>query len=129
MDIHKPKPWHGLREFAKEFGTIVVGVLVALGAEQAVERLEWAHKARLAEDLMRAEIGGDDGPQVYIRIATAHCEIQRLAEVRQMIDDGASRAAIVETVRPLRTVPYTWDSAAYRAADSPESSFTCLAIS
>ncbi len=24
MDIHKPKPWHGLREFAKEPGAIVL---------------------------------------------------------------------------------------------------------
>ncbi len=37
MDIHKPKPWHGLREFLKEYAIIVVGVLTALGAEQAVE--------------------------------------------------------------------------------------------
>ena len=41
MEIHKPKPWHGWREFLKEIGTIVIGVLIALGAEQAVE---WAHR-------------------------------------------------------------------------------------
>src|SRR5581483_1814689 len=40
MDIHKPKPWHGVREFAKEYAIIVVGVLTALGAEQGVE---WVH--------------------------------------------------------------------------------------
>ncbi|MDB5442210.1 MAG: hypothetical protein JWP73_586, partial [Phenylobacterium sp.] len=33
MDIHKPKPWHGLREFLKEYAIIVVGVLTALAAE------------------------------------------------------------------------------------------------
>ena len=37
MDIHKPKPWHGVREFLKEYVIIVVGVLTALAAEQAVE--------------------------------------------------------------------------------------------
>ena len=31
MDIHKPKPWHGFREFLKEYAIIVVGVLTALG--------------------------------------------------------------------------------------------------
>jgi hypothetical protein len=39
MDIHKPKPWHGVREVLKEVGTIVVSVLIALGAEQAVEAI------------------------------------------------------------------------------------------
>jgi hypothetical protein len=43
MDIHKPKPWHGFREFLKEYLIIVVGVLTALGAEQAVEWLHWRH--------------------------------------------------------------------------------------
>jgi len=37
MDIHhKPKTWHGWHEFLKEFGTIVLGVSVALAAEQGV---------------------------------------------------------------------------------------------
>src|SRR5206468_1746189 len=41
MDIHKPKPWHGFREFLKEYLIIVVGVLTALGGEQVVE---WSHR-------------------------------------------------------------------------------------
>ncbi len=41
MDIHKPKPWYGAREFLKEYVIIVVGVLTALGAEQVVEHLRW----------------------------------------------------------------------------------------
>jgi hypothetical protein len=118
MDIHKPKPWHGVREFIKEFGTIVVGVLVALGAEQAVERLEWAHKAHLAEELMRSEIAGDDGPQVYFRIAFARCQTQELAEIRGLVEDGAARNLIVPRITLLGAMYYTWDSAAYRAADS-----------
>jgi hypothetical protein len=61
MDIHKPKPWHGLREFAKEFGTIVLGVLVALGAEQAVESLHRQAEVREARDTLRAEIAEDMG--------------------------------------------------------------------
>ena len=41
MDIHKPKPWHGWREFLKEYAIIVVGVLTALAAEQVVDWLHW----------------------------------------------------------------------------------------
>ena len=32
MDIHKPHSMHSLREFLKEGGIIVLGVLIALGA-------------------------------------------------------------------------------------------------
>jgi hypothetical protein len=37
MDIHKPKPWHGVREFLKEYLIVVGGLLTALAAEQGVE--------------------------------------------------------------------------------------------
>ena len=47
MDIHKPKTWHGPGEFFREYLIIVVGVLTALGGEQAIE---WMHRrAELAE--------------------------------------------------------------------------------
>ena len=49
MDIHKPKPWHGLREFLKEYLIIVVGVLTALGLEQVADMLHWRHKIDEAE--------------------------------------------------------------------------------
>lgn len=39
MKLRMPKPLHGWREFAGEVGIIVLGVLIALGAQQLVE---WA---------------------------------------------------------------------------------------
>src|SRR5215469_14774443 len=47
VDIHKPHPWHGWREFLKEYGIIVLGVLTALAGEQAVEHLH--DRAQVAE--------------------------------------------------------------------------------
>ena len=41
MHFHLPKPLHGWREFAGEVGIIVVGVLIALAAEQVVEAIHW----------------------------------------------------------------------------------------
>jgi hypothetical protein len=41
MHFRLPKPLHGWREFAGEVGIIVVGVLIALGAEQVVETIHW----------------------------------------------------------------------------------------
>src|SRR5689334_5895076 len=56
MDVHKPKPWHGFREFLKEYLIIVVGVLTALGAEQVAVA---AHEHRIADEAresVRAEV-------------------------------------------------------------------------
>jgi hypothetical protein len=59
MDIHKPKPWHGLREFLKEYAIIVVGVLTALGAEQGVEWLHWKHRVAETRGQLDREIGSN----------------------------------------------------------------------
>jgi hypothetical protein len=56
MDIHKPKPIHGWREFLKEYGIIVIGVLTALAAEQAVEWASWRHKMADARQALGREI-------------------------------------------------------------------------
>ena len=56
MEFHKPKPIRNWREFLKEFGTIVLGVSVALAAEQAVEWWHW--RGQVAETrTMIASIG------------------------------------------------------------------------
>ena len=47
LDIHKPKPVHSWREFSGEIGIIVVGVLIALAAEQTVQFLH--HRTQVAE--------------------------------------------------------------------------------
>jgi hypothetical protein len=59
MDIHKPKPFHGWREFLKEFGIIVLGVLTALGLEQAVEAVHTHGEVSEAREALRGEIGSD----------------------------------------------------------------------
>jgi hypothetical protein len=59
MDIHKPKPWHGFREFLKEYLIIVVGVLTALGGEQLVEWRRNSDEVAAARAALHHEIGGD----------------------------------------------------------------------
>ncbi len=55
MDVHKPKPVHNWREFASEVGIIVLGVLIALAGEQAVESLSWAHEVRAERAALNSE--------------------------------------------------------------------------
>jgi len=59
MEIHKPKPWHGLREFLNEYLIIVIGVLTALAAEQAVEALRVGSEVREARAAIHAEMRVD----------------------------------------------------------------------
>lgn len=56
MPIKLPTPLNGWRVFAGEVGVIVLGVLIALGAQQAVEELRWRDEVRLTEDALTIEI-------------------------------------------------------------------------
>jgi hypothetical protein len=59
MDIHKPKPWHGVREFLKEYGIIVLGVLTALAFEQTVEWLHTQHDIHQTREALLEEVGAN----------------------------------------------------------------------
>jgi hypothetical protein len=41
VEFHKPKPVHNWRELLTEIGVVVIGVCIALAAEQAVEWWHW----------------------------------------------------------------------------------------
>ena len=85
MDIHKPKPWHGWREFLKEYVIIVVGVLTALGAEAVVSNL---HEARLSAEAKEAVL---DEINVNItfhaaRLESEACIARRIDEIGTLLD-------------------------------------------
>jgi len=88
MDIHKPKPWRGWPEFVKEIGTIVIGVLIALGAEQAVEQLHWAHEVRGARAALAVEMGHSNRHLAY-RVAAEPCIARRLDALDRVIEGTA----------------------------------------
>ena len=56
MRVHLPKPLHGWRAFAGEVGVIVLGVLLALGAEQSVQTLHARTTIEQDTDALRREI-------------------------------------------------------------------------
>ncbi len=59
MHIHKPKAVHGLREFASEIAVVVLGIVIALLGEQAVDAFHWAHKVGAAEKAIKEELAVD----------------------------------------------------------------------
>ena len=84
MDIHKPKPWHGVREFLKEYAIIVVGVLTALAAEQGVEWLHWRHRVEASERTLQRDLAlvADFASE---RVAVGRCLDERLILIRDAI--------------------------------------------
>jgi hypothetical protein len=65
MDIHKPKPVHGWREFLSEIGVIVLGVLIALALEQTVEWLHVQSEVAETRAALSAEISRNTGIAAY----------------------------------------------------------------
>ena len=84
MDVHKPKPWHGLREFLKEYLIIVVGVLTALAGEQAVEALHGMHQAEAGEAELRIAFAREID-NAALRQAQDACVTQRLAALSRIL--------------------------------------------
>src|SRR3954471_20407124 len=84
MHFHLPKPLHGWREFAGEVGIIVMGVLIALGAEQVVETVHG--KAEVAEfrGAVDNELSYDLGSYRQ-RLMLGPCVQARLAELDHVI--------------------------------------------
>src|SRR5947209_3313713 len=94
MDVHKPKPWHGWREFLKEYAIIVLGVLTALGAEQIVEWAHWRHVVGEARHELALDQSRLMGRLGFIQ-AESPCKVHRLDEI----------AAIFETATKTGHLP------------------------
>jgi hypothetical protein len=113
MHFHLPKPLHGWRAFAGEVGIIVIGVLIALGAEQMVETLHWRQKVNDAEGAMRLELAEDDGPQAYGRVLIGPCldaELARIHDAAGHVQSQQLRQWALAYMPPFRS----WDSEAWK---------------
>ncbi len=115
MDVHKPKPFHNLREFGIEIATIVIGVVIALGAEQVVEEFRWHERVAGAEEAMRAELRQNDR-DAYFTLAVWPCKTARLDEIQAALTASKERDAPVPTMTRFRIVLRPWSSDAWESA-------------
>jgi hypothetical protein len=114
MRFHLSEPPDGWRTFVNDIVIVVIGVLIALGAQQLVESYEWRAKVSRAEAAMRLELIDDNGPAGYGRLLVAPCLDQRITAIH----DGAGhvpsdqlREWIAGYTPPFRS----WDSEAWKA--------------
>ena len=89
MHVHLPKPLHGWRALVGEVGIIVVGVLIALGAEQGVEALHWRGEVNHFRAAVEHELGRNLGLYREV-IGQRPCVTRRLFELERFLADSRS---------------------------------------
>ena len=103
VEIHKAKPVHNLREFLTELGIIVLGVCIALAAEQAVEWLHWRHQLDQAREVLAAELSNNVAAGAE-RVVRERCLEERLDRVGDTLD-AASRSGTLPPVADIGYAP------------------------
>jgi hypothetical protein len=93
MHVHLPKPLHGWRAFAGEVGIIVLGVLIALGAEQVVQTAHERGQARDAESEVRGELAHNIA-MLKSRWAVRACVKNRINELQKLIGSASGDGTI-----------------------------------
>jgi hypothetical protein len=99
MRLSLPKPSHGWREVVGEVGIIVVGVLIALGAEQVVEAIHW-RSVLATERASLLQEGRDSLEAVAARARQQGCVDRRLSDIRELLERH-HRGLGVDIVAPL----------------------------
>lgn len=127
MRLSLPKPLRGWRAFAGEVGIIVLGVLIALAAQETVEDLRKNEDAREARALIREELATYMG-RLESRWEVRGCVTNRLGEIQTLLDKVAEggpidRPAWVGRPQFWTLLTARWDAAsqAGRAALIPPS--------
>lgn len=103
MHVHLPKPLHGWRAFVGEVGVIVLGVLIALGAEQIVESIH----NRNIESQTRRDVRDEasiDLAFVLGRLGESSCVLNRIGQLSDFIERARMPMAAIWVGRP-RNVP------------------------
>lgn len=111
MHVHLPKPLHGWRAFVGEVGIIVLGVLIALSAEQLVDALHWRGEVTGARHSLNAQLS-DSKFNALERVKLNRCLAEELDRTRQLITTVDHPPAIYVWGAPDRLWTLSaWDSA------------------
>jgi hypothetical protein len=92
LEVHAPhESIHTWKGFFVHIATIVIGLLIAVGLEQAVETIHWHKQVRAARDVLRQELL--EANRFYeFRVAVNECVAQRLAQLNDIVESAAEHA-------------------------------------
>ena len=94
MQVHLPKPLHGWRGFAGEVGIIVLGVLIALAAQQLAQNVQQRSEASDARQAIRNELEVNMA-RLASRENQKRCVERRMEEIQGLLDWAAKNTTIV----------------------------------
>ena len=113
MHFHLPKPLHGWRAFVGEVGIIVLGVLIALAAEQAAEALHWRGEVRDARRALAVELSDSIG-QSYERERLSPCIERRLDSISAILTRASQTGRLPPVGMIGKPLNRTWVSSAWQ---------------
>jgi hypothetical protein len=85
VEIHKVKPIHSWRDFMKELGTIVLGIVIAISMEHLVQEWSWDHEVKEARQALLAEISANNENLLAFRIAVAPCIQKQIDDITKLL--------------------------------------------
>ena len=114
MHVHIPKPLHGWREFIGEVGIVVLGVLIALAAQEVVKALTNLRQVHRGEESLR------DNFARFVTFtaemdAYAPCLQARATEIRDIIDEAAASRRLPQVGPIPQLAPHPWQIDTYGA--------------
>lgn len=118
MHVHLPKPLHGWREFAGEVGIIVLGVLIALGAEQMIETIRARREVAEFRSAIGVELASDLAAYRY-RVQQEPCVKRRLGELGEWLNADRAGKPLVPAGEIGRPSIYGFLSSVWKSS-SPD---------
>jgi len=89
MHFHIPKPLHGWREFVGEVAIIVLGVTIALSAEQLVQHWSWHRQSVETKRALSSELESSALFAIE-RVAVQQCLRDRIKHLTDKLNSGAT---------------------------------------
>ena len=99
MGVDFPGPSSGPRQMLGEVGIIVVGVLIALAAEQLVQALHWRSQVSEFRKAVDYELGRNLGTY-EVTMQQRPCVTRRLTELERLLAD-ARTGTVTSLLRPI----------------------------
>lgn len=93
MEVHKPKPIHNWRELLTEIGVVVIGVCIALAAEQTVEWWHWRNQVSEAKEVVATELSANLVAGIR-RIHSENCTERRIDQLARILDEAIKNGSL-----------------------------------
>src|SRR5687767_11864248 len=117
MPLKLPTPLNGWRAFAGEVGVIVLGVLIALGAQQVAQSVNERREASETRTTLTNEVE-ESLAILMLRRAAQPCIDRRLGELRAIVNQWGRTGSFTTPRWVSQATWFAFDTARFEAAQS-----------